>query len=202
MTPISGNVHRMLTRVLLMSVILLAGYMVLFDSSVVHDLEDLIDMDELEQELDSGNPVRIVSYKSPLDENLFRPWPEVNAGVDSMLAEQLVRGVDNCHTGLNNAKRVKKYNKLWKKADRMITRDGLWPNSPDVDAILNALASACIVNVDVLDIGEYESGTGEKWLATLEGGQKAVMKNYLVRHTVSKIILICNTCIDLRIENC
>jgi len=52
----------------------------------------------------------------------------------------------------------------------------MWPDTPEVDAILAALALAPIVGVDLLDIGEYESGTADKWVVTLNGGQKAVMK--------------------------
>ena len=36
--------------------------------------------------------------------------------------------------------------------------------------------TAPIVSVEVLDLDEYESGTAEKWVATLEGGQKAMIK--------------------------
>jgi len=52
----------------------------------------------------------------------------------------------------------------------------MWPDTTEVDVILSALAHAPIVGVDVLDIGEYESGTADKWIVTLDGGQKAVMK--------------------------
>jgi len=52
----------------------------------------------------------------------------------------------------------------------------MWPDTPEVDAILAALAHAPIVGIDLLDIGDYESGTADKWIVTLDGGQKAVMK--------------------------
>lgn len=41
-----------------------------------------------------------------------------------------------------------------------------------------ALATAPIVSVEALDLDldEYESGTAEKWVAMLEGGQKAMIK--------------------------
>ena len=52
----------------------------------------------------------------------------------------------------------------------------LFSDTPDVDVVLSSLATAKIVHVDVLDPEEYESGTSEKWVVTLEGGQKAMMK--------------------------
>ena len=61
-------------------------------------------------------------------------------------------------------------------ADRLIDYHEMLPDTPEVDAILTALAHAPIVGVDLLDIGEYESGTADKWIVTLDGGQKAVMK--------------------------
>ena len=52
----------------------------------------------------------------------------------------------------------------------------LFADTPDVEAVLTALAEARIVHVGVLDPEEYESGTSEKWVVTLEGGQRAMMK--------------------------
>ena len=46
----------------------------------------------------------------------------------------------------------------------------------DVLQILEALHTAPIVSVDVHDVGAYESGTSEKWVVTLLGGQKTMMK--------------------------
>ena len=46
-----------------------------------------------------------------------------------------------------------------------------------IDDVVNALATARIVHVDQLGKEEtYEGGTAEKWIVTLEGGQKAAMK--------------------------
>ena len=56
-------------------------------------------------------------------------------------------------------------------ANSLMTVDHLWHEGPEVDQILEALRTAPIVNVDVID-----SGTSEKWVVMLEGGQKAMMK--------------------------
>jgi len=129
-------------------------------------VDDTIDWVELEQELDSSNPVHIVSYSSPLDDTIFQPR---NNDDDD----------DRHAAGSPPAPRHPKsvqYHAVWTAADRLISRRQMWPDTPEVDAILEALAHAPIVGVDLLDIGEYESGTADKWIATLDGGQKAVMK--------------------------
>jgi len=125
-------------------------------------VDDTIDWTELEQELDSSNPVHIVSYKSPLDETIFEPREDDPAPFSPPPAR--------------HPKSIQ-YPRVWAAADRLISHDRMWPpNAPEVDAILDALAHAPIVSVDLLDIGEYESGTADKWIVTLDGGQKAVMK--------------------------
>ena len=128
---------------------------------VTGSVDDTIDWAEIEQELDSANPVQIVSYKSPLDETIFQP-----RDIEPTSPTPLSR----IHSG------ALRYNRIWTAADRLIDRDQMWPDTPEVDAILTALAHAPIVGVDILDIGEYESGTADKWIVTLDGGQKAVMK--------------------------
>ena len=122
-------------------------------------MDDTIDWAEIEQELDSANPVRIVSYKSPLDETIFEPRVD-----DPTLPTTSPRSA------------AARYHRIWTAADHLIDRRQMWPDTTEVDVILSALAHAPIVGVDVLDIGEYESGTADKWIVTLDGGQKAVMK--------------------------
>ena len=43
-------------------------------------------------------------------------------------------------------------------------------------SVSQALATAPIVSVEALETEDYESGTAEKWIAVLEGGQKAMIK--------------------------
>ena len=52
----------------------------------------------------------------------------------------------------------------------------MFSDGDDVLEVLEALHTAPIVYVDVHDVGSYESGTSEKWVITLLGGQKAMMK--------------------------
>ena len=66
------------TRLLLAAVLSLATYILLFDANVeqIDDL-DMVYLDELEEEMDGGKPVRHATYKSPLDESIFTPRTEV-----------------------------------------------------------------------------------------------------------------------------
>lgn len=171
LADLSGSGHRWRTNILLLCIFTLATYMLFFDNHATSTLDglDLVDLAELEQEIDSGNPVRIVSYKSPLDENLFRPWTEEPKAATGWFNPRAVP-VES------PAARAAKYHAIWAKADRMVTRKRLWQDTKEVDEVTKALATARIVSVDVLDIGEYESGTAEKWIVTLEGGQKAAVK--------------------------
>ena len=133
-----------------------------------HIPDGAIDLEEIEQELENGNPVRIVdTYKSPIDSKLFDDVP-VRDRLD-------VRYSRNFQFESDLA-RAYKYHKVWDWADSVISQKELFPEAPEVDAVISALSHARIVNVDILDIGDYESGTSEKWLVTLEGGQKAMMK--------------------------
>lgn len=166
----SGPGYKWRTNFLLFCIATLATYMFFDvhspDPYSVDELDDTLDMAELEQEVDSGNPVRIVSYKSPLDEDLlFRPRKHA-AAPPSVVHPYMESTAD----------RAARYHAIWEKADRMVSNKQLWKESPAADEIIGALATARIVSVDVLDIGEYESGTAEKWVVTLEGGQKAAVK--------------------------
>ena len=122
-------------------------------------MDDTIDWAELEQELDSSNPVLVVSYKSPVDDTIFQAWQDDHS----------------VPTPLSHRHSLQ-YHRVWTLADQLIEHDQMWPDTPEVDAILAALAHAPIVGIDLLDIGDYESGTADKWIVTLDGGQKAVMK--------------------------
>lgn len=180
--------HRCRTNILLAAIASFAVYTLLFeprrhrgDESVI-DVDDL-DMVELEEELDCFNPVHLVEYRSPLDENIFRPRADLRRHVDD---DKTIRpadvfelniGLEDLPTGASSS--AVKFHRVWTMADRLIDRNGLWPlgdDRPEVAAILEAMSLAPIVGVDVLDIGDYESGTADKWIATLTGGQKVVMK--------------------------
>lgn len=124
-------------------------------------MDDTIDWAEIEQELDSSNPVHVVTYKSPLDQSIFLPIADDSVPLSTPLRR--------------HPKDVQYYG-VWMVADRLIDHNRMWPDTPEVDAVLEALAHAPIVGVDLLDIGEYESGTADKWIVTLDGRQKAVMK--------------------------
>lgn len=154
-------------RYLMMSCILsLTIYLVFLDpSGSVNIPEGAINMDELEQELEIGRPVRYVSYKSPLSNHIYsRPWSNKSGYV--------TEHVNNKHA----VSRMIQYSRLWTWADSVVTREELFPEAPMVDDVIQALATAPIVHVDVLQTGDYESGTSEKWVVTLDGGQKAMMK--------------------------
>lgn len=70
-----------------------------------------------------------------------------------------------------------RFTRIWKTADRLITRKGLWnPNDSSVEKVLDALSAACLTKVDVLQSDDYERGANEKWIGTLEGGQNVVLK--------------------------
>lgn len=164
----SGPGYKWRTNFLLFCIVFLAIYMFFDvhspDSYSLDDFDDIADMAELEQEIDSGNPVRIVSYKSPLDEDLlFHPQKQSPSPVSHSAFE-------------SPAARAARFHTIWEKADRMVNRNQLWKESQAAEQVLKALATARIVSVDILDIGEYESGTAEKWVVTLEGGQKAAVK--------------------------
>jgi len=62
------------------------------------------------------------------------------------------------------------------KAEGLIDRHQMWPDTREVDMIMHVLAHAPIIGVELLDTDEYESGTADKWIVTLDGRQKAVMK--------------------------
>jgi len=124
-------------------------------------VDDTIDWAELEQELDSSNPVHIVSYESPLDETIFQSHEDDHTPYVTPPAI--------------HPKSVL-YHRVWMDANRLIDRHQMWPDTPEVDAILNAMAHAPILGVDLLAIDDYESGTADKWIVALDGGQKAVMK--------------------------
>jgi len=132
-----------------------------YGCAVTGSVDDTIDWTDIEQELDSANPVQIVSYKSPLDQSIFQPRDD--EPILSIPPSPRHPSAD-------------KYHKVWTTADRLVERNRMWPDSPDVDVILSAMAHAPIVGVDLLEVGEYERGTADKWIVTLDGGQKTVMK--------------------------
>ncbi|ESN90529.1 hypothetical protein HELRODRAFT_108618, partial [Helobdella robusta] len=187
--PSSSNIR---TGVLLVMVVCILTYSMVIDFKGNIDLDDFIDYEEIEQEMESYNPVQIVKYKSPIDERLFIPWPpgvsynefefKHSKNLNMLMGRQLEDGdrqskYQTCHNAKQSNERTKRFNQIWESADRMISRQGLWdPESAIYRDVLDALATACIVNVEVLDREEYESGTGDKWVVTLEGGQKAMLK--------------------------
>ena len=148
------------TNLLLLCVVSLGTYLLFIDqSSHAHNPDEFISMDELEAELGQGNPVKIVSYLE-----VMRSFPQNKSGLlytDS--------GRDRANT--------LQYHRIWLWAEQAITRDELFADSKeDVDMVTDALMRAQIVSVESLDAEKYESGTSEKWVVHLEGGQKAMMK--------------------------
>jgi len=184
--------HRCRTNVLLTAIVAFVIYAFCFEprqrGNATWDIDDL-DITDLEQELDSYNPVHMVEYRSPLDENIFRPRTDLAAADmrrnNDVMADTIFSGrfndlkvdLEDLPTGASS--NAARFHRVWTMADRLIDRHGLWPSGddrPEVKAMLEAMAIAPIVGVDVLDIGDYESGTADKWIATLIGGQKVVMK--------------------------
>ena len=150
------------TNLLLLCIVSLGSYLLLVDqSSRKTNPDDFINMDELDAEVERGNPVRIVSYVEVMrnyqenrsSENLYLP----NRGRDRAEAVQ--------------------YHRTWMWADKAIGRNELFADSKeDVDLVVDAMVRAQIVSVESVDTHHYEGGTSEKWIVHLEGGQKAMMK--------------------------
>ena len=71
---------------------------------------------------------------------------------------------------------------IWVWANASVNYHELFPDTPDVDLVLDALRTAPITKVEALGPAkdhtkeQYELGTAEKWLVTLEGGQQALVK--------------------------
>ena len=158
-------VIRWRTNIMMMCIFSLAIYILFFDPSATIDIpEGAIDIDELEQELEIGNPVRLVTYKSPIDDKIYAVPIANKSKYSRDVAFEL------------SLSRKFKYNRIWLWAHNAVSHTELFPETAEIDDVVSALNTAAIVNVDVLDPGRYESGTSEKWLVTLEGGQKAMMK--------------------------
>lgn len=179
MTTVTCWSHRCRVNTLFAAILVLGAYALVFDThdDVTGSVDDTIDWVELEQELDSSNPVHIVSYKSPLDETIFQPHDDEHT--------------THATPPARHPKSVQ-YHRVWMAANRLIDRHQMWPDTPEVDAILDAMAHAPIVGVDLLDFGDYESGTADKWIVTLDGGQKAVMKIIREKKGDMKLNALCN----------
>ena len=150
---------------MLLCVIGVASYLLVFDAPAYGYIPaDAINMEDLEQELELGRPVRIVAYKSPIDGQIYA-IPVANKSQSSR------DYIFEAHVS-----RAHEYQRLWTWADEVISQTELFPEAPEVDEIMNAMQTAKIVNVDLLNLGKYVSGTSEKWIVTMEGGQKAMMK--------------------------
>ena len=191
--------HQCRTNILLAAIATFAVYALFIEprhrGNIAFDIDNL-DLADLEQELDSFNPVHLVEYRSPLDENIFRPRPDFAAADirrNDVIPDKMFSGrfndlsVDLEDLPKSASSNAGRFHRVWTMADRLIDRHGLWPSGedrPEVTAMLHAMAIAPIVGVDILDIGDYESGTADKWIATLIGGQKVVMKlDWLVRNS-------------------
>lgn len=119
----------------------------------------------LEAEIEHPKHAKIIAYK-------HRPRKE---------SPELADKEQKLNHPLNIVTQQKKLNEhfreIWLWADSKINRDNLIPGDEGgVDVVLNALATAPITHVGVLDIGDYESGTSQKWIVFLEGGQQAMLK--------------------------
>lgn len=155
---------RMRTHFLLACVMILGFYMLLFESSQERPLsidsraEAIYTMDEyhVERALNNSHKVEEVEYVPPF-KGILKP---LNEKQDEDQFE----------------KQKQHYHRLWMWADSKINGYQMFDDNDDVLQILEALHSAPIVSADVYDVGTYESGTSEKWVITLLGGQKAMMK--------------------------
>lgn len=202
--PASLCTHRCRTNILIAAIATLTVYALLFEPRHHHGrstgngtirivefegIEVEFDMADLEEELDSYNPVHVVEYHSPLDENIFQPRTDSMADRiwrnDERPDVRGPQGMNMLDFGLApslpsriSSSNAVKFHRVWTMADRLINRKGLWSAGDErqVDAILEAMSLAPISGVDQLDIGEYVSGTADKWLVTLVGGQKVVLK--------------------------
>ena len=141
----------------------LGVYLLFVDqSSHVAIPDEFIEMDELESELEHGKSVKIVSYAEFMER--FRQ----NSSEDQ-IPSYIDSGKDRQET--------MQHHRTWMWAEQAITRNELFPNNRgDLDVVLDALVRAQIVSVDSFNTEQYESGTSEKWVIHLEGGQKAMMK--------------------------
>lgn len=119
----------------------------------------------LEAEIEHPKHAKIVPYK-------HRPRKE---------SPELSPKIERTDT-LQEASEPKKkpgehFREIWLWADSKLNRDSLIPGDEGgVDVVLNALATAPITHVGILDIGDYESGTSQKWIGFLEGGQQIMLK--------------------------
>ncbi len=151
------------TTMLAAGIVMLATYLLLFDrSSQLSDKDIVVDIAALERELENDKYIDSVTYKPPKADSIDQnPSP------------------NNQHQILGDTyARTMKFHKIWAYANKAINIHELFADTPDVETVLEALATARIVSVDILDVDEdsYESGTAAKWVVVLEGGQKAMMK--------------------------
>ncbi|CAD5119001.1 DgyrCDS7657 [Dimorphilus gyrociliatus] len=122
------------------------------------------DITNFEAEIENPKHARVVAYKhrNRIEDKKLTETTSIDESVAPPIAEK---------------KNVEHYREIWLWADAKITRDDLIPgDEAGVDVVLNALATAPITHVGLLDIGSYESGTSQKWIIFLEGGQQAMMK--------------------------
>ena len=130
-----------------------------------------IDIAEIEREIDGQQAdIQTVTYKS-IFKDLFDRLPQRSAQGQQQEPRKTKKDYRDAEF-----EEWMRYHRIWQWAADAISPTELWPDVPEVDEVLHALETARIVNVDVLDIGGYESGTSEKWVIMLEGGQKAMMK--------------------------
>ena len=88
----------------------------------------------------------------------------------------VIEDQDVTNTHEEEIKRTKMYHDIWIEADRIINNREIFQENSHVDKVLGAMRTARIVHIEVLDLGDYESGTSEKWVGVLEGGQKVMIK--------------------------
>ena len=147
------------TNILLLFTVVFGLYVLLYDQPASGDDLRLpqVDVEQIEREADVGKPVVEVSY-------------------DEMFNRSLKRDAANDARPPGDQS-SNSYRRVWEKVDKAIRRSELFADGAFVDEVLHAMEQAKVVKVELLTkMADYESGTSEKWVATLEGGQKAMMK--------------------------
>ena len=164
--PLGRAFRSWTTRLLLVAIGVLGTYLLAFEGRgrINLDYEEL-DLAGIDIAIEQAKIPKIVTYQPPDAESMAKGAEDKADTAD-----------DGVHVRKKNISRTLKYHKIWSFANAVINIHEMFPDTPDVEVVLDAMRTAQIVNVDKFDMKDEESGTSEKWLLHLEGGQKAVMK--------------------------
>ncbi|CAH1799751.1 unnamed protein product [Owenia fusiformis] len=149
--------------------------------------------DLYEEEVQYGNRANVESDQDFINTGSNNIHPRNSVNVNSQGDESpLVDSTISKPCPAYNQEVVEKYHNIWMWANKNINSDELYPDSPEVDGVLDALHKAPIVKVDILDLDNFEAGTSGKWILTLAGGQKAVFKPLMEKMGEPKAHGYCN----------